>query len=36
MKLGTKLVLAQLPLVVALGITIIVGSVVTRAPRTAG
>lgn len=31
MKLGTKLVLAQLPLVVALGVTIIVGSVVTRA-----
>ena len=31
MKLGTKLSLAQLPLVVALGVTIIVGSVVTRA-----
>lgn len=31
MRLRTKLVLAQLPLVVALGVTIIVGSVVTRA-----
>ena len=31
MRLGTKLLLAQLPLVVALGVTIIVGSVVTRA-----
>ncbi len=31
MRLGTKLALAQLPLVVALGVTIIVGSVVTRA-----
>ncbi|HEX4422587.1 MAG TPA: ATP-binding protein [Kofleriaceae bacterium] len=31
MKLGTKLVLAQLPLVIALGVTIIVGSVVIRA-----
>lgn len=31
MKLGTKLVLAQLPLVVALGVTIVVASVVTRA-----
>jgi signal transduction histidine kinase len=30
-KLGTKLVLAQLPLVIALGVTIVVGSVVTRA-----
>jgi NtrC-family two-component system sensor histidine kinase KinB len=30
-KLRTKLVLAQLPLVLALGITIIIGSVVTRA-----
>jgi len=30
-KLGTKLSLAQLPLVVALGVTIVVGSVVTRA-----
>jgi len=31
MKLGTKILLAQLPLVVALGVTIGVGSVVTRA-----
>jgi two-component system, NtrC family, sensor histidine kinase KinB len=31
MKLGTKIVLAQLPLVLALGVTIVVGSVVTRA-----
>ncbi|HMG23939.1 MAG TPA: ATP-binding protein [Kofleriaceae bacterium] len=31
MKLGTKLALAQLPLVIALGVTIAVGSVVTRA-----
>lgn len=31
MRLGTKLSLAQLPLVVVLGITIVVGSVVTRA-----
>jgi len=30
-RLRTKLVLAQLPLVIALGITIVVGSVVTRA-----
>jgi signal transduction histidine kinase len=30
-KLGTKLLLAQLPLVLALGVTIVVGSVVTRA-----
>ena len=31
MKLRTKLLLAQLPLVIALGITIVVGSLVTRA-----
>ncbi len=31
MKLRTKLLLAQLPLVVALGVTIIIGSIVTRA-----
>jgi two-component system, NtrC family, sensor histidine kinase KinB len=31
MKLGTKLSLAQLPLVIALGLTIAIGSVVTRA-----
>ena len=31
MKLHTKLLLAQLPLVIALGITIVVGSLVTRA-----
>ena len=31
MKLGTKIVLAQLPLVLALGVTIVVASVVTRA-----
>lgn len=31
MRMRTKLLLAQLPLVLALGITIVVGSVVTRA-----
>jgi two-component system, NtrC family, sensor histidine kinase KinB len=31
MKLGTKLVIAQLPLVIALAVTIVIGSVVTRA-----
>lgn len=31
MKLGTKLALSQLPLVVVLGVTIVVGSMVTRA-----